>query len=654
MTLQSEVIERLFRNRPLAHQEMFTHRSRVQSAPFHTEIIKRFHSPKRMLCDIAFRDAAKSTLAEQGTVLQACFRELHHAVFVGVSLPRAQERLHAVRRHFEKNKNIKEVFGDLRGQPWGDDKIELNTGITIQAMGRGQAIRGTKDEEVRPDLLILDDIDDLDSIRNPDLREKYMQWFLSELLPAGDVNVKVRFFSNDLGLDCIANRLKEPKSGFDVRVWPIEFLNDAGDREASWPSKFPLEKIDEIKSRFESQNRVADFYREYMCRSEAPEDKAFKPDMIRIEPQPQTWHSVYAMFDPARTVNRNSAATGFACWSWIGPKMVVWDSWAKMLMPDEIIKAIFDCQDQFHPTLIGVERDGLEQWLMQPIRQEQVRRGEMLPIHSEKAPKGKFDFIRGLQPFFQAREIVFAKECDDLKKQLLAFPTGRIDAPNALAYALKMRPGAPVYDNFSGLNIAEELVPARRPPIWLAMNATHNMVTAVAMQMIDGAWRIFNDWVREGDPATLVPHMVREASIDVGEQCRLVAPPQQFEKWNNFGLVQAAQRLPREVRTGAKLDVGREEVRDLLSHQTRGMPALMVAERARWTLNGFAGGYARVLTKQGILADYAEEGPYRVLMEGLESLVGLGKIGSPEAPDAGKNWQYASDGRRFMSTQPPR
>jgi hypothetical protein len=50
---------------------------------------------------------------------------------------------------------------------------------------------------------------------------------------------------------------------------------------------------------------------------------------------------------------------------------------------------------------MGVEEDGLNEFLMQPIRQEQVRRGMMLPVEGVRAPIGKIDFIRALQPFFR-------------------------------------------------------------------------------------------------------------------------------------------------------------------------------------------------------------------------------------------------------------
>ena len=62
-----------------------------------------------------------------------------------------------------------------------------------------------------------------------------------------------------------------------------------------------------------------------------------------------------------------------------------------------------------------------------------------------------------MQPFFAAREVEFAQPLPALTEQLLNYPTGKIDAPNALAYALQMRPGLPVLDGFGAEHIVPDL-----------------------------------------------------------------------------------------------------------------------------------------------------------------------------------------------------
>jgi hypothetical protein len=76
---------------------------------------------------------------------------------------------------------------------------------------------------------------------------------------------------------------------------------------------------------------------------------------------------------------------------------------------------------------------------------------------------------------------------------------------------------------------------------------------------------------------------------------------------------------------------------------------LKVSTRARWTLNAFSGGYARKLNKSGVLSEFAEEGPYRTLMEGLESFAALMRIAQRE--DEKLNLKVTDNGRRYLSAR---
>ncbi len=644
-------------NRPLAHRVIFEgQRHSNKTPPFHSELITDFHSPLPFLCDIVFRGGGKSTRAEEATAIMAALREFFHGFIVGASLEKACERLHAIRRIIEKNEIYNHTFGDLRGQPWSDERLELNTGRTIQAMGRGQAIRGTKNEDFRPDFILVDDIEDMQSVSTPEGRKKVSDWFFDELLPSGDANLRVRLLANDMHPECLANQLEKEGSGFVVKRYPIEYPDpETGERRATWEDRFPLAEIDKIKKRYYSQGKAGIYNANYLCRSERSEDKPFQRRLFRwagvdtCPPVVRTYQPVFGMIDPARSIRETAATTGFAAWSRIAQRTIVWESWAKRMLPDEIVQAIFEFNDTYHPVKIGFEEDGLNEWALQPIRQEQARRLIVLPLFPMKAPRGKFDFIRGLQFGFSAGEIVFAKALPDLEAQLVGFPSGYIDAPNALAYSQKLGAGVPMYEDFTMEHVAEEMEPVAGRPLWLCLNATGSLVTAILVQPVDGSLRVHADWVREGEPASVALDIVKEANLEVPRgSARLVAGPQHFERYGNVGLVQACRRLPAEVRRGTLPEAGRHEARNLLKKMSRGMPAFLVSSRARWTLNGLAGGYARAF-KGPQLMEYPEEGTYRLLCEGLESFLGMMQSGATDEPGDSRANATAADGRRYFS-----
>jgi hypothetical protein len=274
-----------------------------------------------------------------------------------------------------------------------------------------------------------------------------------------------------------------------------------------------------------------------------------------------------------------------------------------------------------------------------------------IPYRGVRAPRGKIDFIRGLQPFFAAGEVVFAHELPDLRDQLLSFPTGRIDAANALAYALQLRPGRLIYDEFLAvLHVRPQQL--RAGPVYVAVNATRTMLSGVLVQLEDGRLRVLADWLFEGDPGEVVEDLLRASSMRAGRALVAVLGPEHSNEWSNVGLAQALRAFGVELRTGGPLDPGRAFIRRELERSHQGEPAFQVSEEAQWTLRALSGGYCREFVR-GEPSGEARPGRYRVLMEGLESMASLVAWGLEEA-EATVNWAYDQQGRRYRSALPGR
>lgn len=185
---------------------------------------------------------------------------------------------------------------------------------------------------------------------------------------------------------------------------------------------------------------------------------------------------------------------------------------------------------------------------------------------------------------------------------------------------------------------------------WLAVNATATHTTAVLMQVWDGFTYVLQDWVREGDPGTAWQPIWQEALLIAGKNLQPVAPAYHFNGHDLVGLRPASRRVGREVRRGGDLTVGREEFRRLLSATHRGEAKLKVSPAARWALNALAGGYSRQQLKGGGVSMEAAEGPYRTLMEGVESFAAIYAQIDPEAEQA-RNYAFTEDGRRYISSR---
>lgn len=646
---REQAIERLARSPHLAHAALFSHRHPDATPPFHNELIDAWHSDAPRIVAEAFRGAGKSTLAEEAIITMACFRRFRNGLILGETFERAVERLRAIKHEFEENEFIQELFGSLIGDTWTESRIVLANGICIQAVGRGQSLRGVKHFDARPDMAFGDDIENEESVLTPEAREKTMRWLMSVVMPALDPKHRVRINGTPLDPESMIVQISRDPAWVHKK-YPIRYVDPAdGQLKATWSARFPLDKIAEVEQQYIRLGLSTNFKQEYMCEAEDPTVKAFTADMFKVEPTVRTWHATYAMVDPARTVKTTSATTGVVVFSWIANRLIVWDGYGHLWKPDEIIKDIFRIDAEYAPVVIGVERDGLEEFILQPLRQEQLRRSYSVPLRAMKAPKGKLDFIRGLQPFFKAGEVIFAKDLPQLRQQLLAFPTGQIDIPNALAYAMMLRPGQPIYDDFTRANVAEELFRLPRQPMYLAVNATQMFTTAVLLQMHDGVLSVFWDTVREGDPGATLSGILTDAGAAAGGKVSAYAPPEHFTGYDTIGLRGAAVKVPVRIGQGGLALDGRDEIRGLLRKQVKGMAALRVSMQARWTLNAFAGGYAKDVLKTGVLSEFAVDGPYKTLMEGLESFASMLKMGDigEEQP---LNWQTTPDGRRYLSS----
>jgi hypothetical protein len=633
-----------------AHRTLFAHRHPNQTPDFHFRIIEDLHGSSRRVLLLAFRGAGKSTLAEEAITIGACWRRFRNHIIIGESATRACERLAAIKHELDFNPYIRTVFGDLHGPTWNEDKIVLTNGVVIQAFGRGQSLRGTKHDDQRPDRCLIDDIEDEESVSSPDQRNKTHAWFMRTLVPALAPDARIHILANLLDPDCLAMRL-EKGGGWDVHRYPWEYLTNEGDRRAMWTDRFSLAHIDRSRKEYERAGMLNEYMQEYMVEAVDPSTRVFSRSMFKVEPIVRTWHPTYAMYDPARTVKASSAHTGKVVFSWVGTKLIVWEAEGELWMPDKIIEDIFKTAEQYNPIKIGVEKDGLEEFLLQPLRAEQIRRATIIPVVGLSAPAGKLAFIRSLQPFFVSGELIFAKSLPTLETQLLSFPTGRIDVPNALAYALRMRPGLAIYDNFGFNNVQDDIDVQRNTASYLALNATRLYCTGVLAQLVGGTIRVVGAFVREGEPGSSVRELIVEAGLLAGGKLQLYAPAEHWGAYDSIGLRAAVRRTDKRLSMGGPVATGREEIRKHLESIAHGQSSLVVSSTASWALNAFAGGYATSIVKSRVGEGGADEGIYKVLMEGFESFMAV--IGNAASSDDKPNYAIDSaSGRRYLTARP--
>lgn len=146
------------------------------TTPAKVKQISRMAGCRRVVA--APRGHAKSTsLTFKGTIHAIVYGYKHYPIIISDSSDQAEGFLDNIRVEFEENGAIREDFGDLTGKIWRNNVLVTSTNIKVEAIGSGKKIRGRKHRNWRPDLLILDDIENDENVRTPEQRAKLDSWF---------------------------------------------------------------------------------------------------------------------------------------------------------------------------------------------------------------------------------------------------------------------------------------------------------------------------------------------------------------------------------------------------------------------------------------------------------------------------------------------
>jgi hypothetical protein len=659
-----------------AHELVFGGWHEDASPGFHREMVDGdFWGAGDRRVILGFRGCAKSTRAEEYALLALLSEEFWSVLFIGPSEERAAEHVMSIANAINTNPLLEVAFGGQVGMGVErQTKIVFKSGRSILGMGRDQNIRGLKQLTRRPDLIIVDDFEDEQNVLSPDGRRRTLRWFLRSLWLACHPRRKARVLATVMHPECVPLLLAR-NAGWPVSRYPVAYLDEAGEERPSWSARFPLAWVEREREEYRRLGDFEGWQLEMMCdESAAAETRDFRSEHFRVVPRERTFQAVYAMYDPARTVGRKSATTGKAIWSWHGRKLIVWRLEAARWLPDQLLADVFLTAGGFDPVWLGIEEDSLNEWLRQPLRQESERRGLVVPFRPMRAPKGKIEFIRALQLYFEAGEIEFAADFPEAKAQFLNFPHPPIDAPNALAYALLMRPGRPIFDQLPEVCIVPELQAVPFHPLLLCANARDGWVSAALVQMAGTQLRVLADWCHDGLPeeriegiaaaARLAAEALEEIEVaprgwdslknpqpyfrTVRTAPKWIVPGWHYDQWVNVGLVQALGRVPLRAQRGGAAEGGRGVLRDGLQRIGGAEPAVLVSLEARWTLRALSGGYCR-----GKDGTEPEPGPYKTLMEGIESALGLARVATdPEDAETRENWAFDRYGRRYKSAMP--
>ena len=274
-----------------------------ETADFQREMFALTEDEKISMCVIvAFRESGKSSIVTTSYPLWSILGKQHRkfVLILCQTQPKAQQALRNIRWELENNEILREDMGPFQEEagPWGAQGLVFrDSGAKIAIGSLEQSIRGIRHCEFRPDLIILDDIEDTASVKTQAGRDKTWEWFTGEIIPAGG-NAQIFAVGNLLHHDSLLKRIQKHIESCQTpgvyREYPI-LKNGI----SLWPGKFPT--LDDIEAQ---RRRIMDrivWFREFLLEIVPDDDQLILPSWIHYydELPKEPARQVVMAIDPA-------------------------------------------------------------------------------------------------------------------------------------------------------------------------------------------------------------------------------------------------------------------------------------------------------------------------------------------------------------------
>lgn len=427
---------------------------------FHREVWELCCSHERFVAIAAPRGHAKSTAVTLSYGLSTLlFKERKFMLLVSDTEGQACLFLGQIKQILQENEDVINLFGiakDEKGlvkfdkETESDIIVRFDDGDTFRIIAKGaeQKLRGLLWNGQRPDILILDDIENDECVMNSDRREKFKRWFYGALLPCRSKDGIVRFVGTILHTD---SRLEDymPKERNFTTV--VEGLKTYSTRKSLWravkykahnsdftsilwPEKFPVQELKELRQDYIDRGLGDVYSQEYL---NVPIDEANtyfkKSDFLPMRDEDhKRKKNYYIAADLAISQKERADYSVFVIGGVdengrLNIVNVIRDRFDGLAIVDTMLAL----QRLYEPLAFGVEETQISKAIgpfLNLAMMEQNTFISLVPLkhgHTDKTARG-----RSIQARMRAGGVKFDKEADwypIFEEELMLFPRGRND-----------------------------------------------------------------------------------------------------------------------------------------------------------------------------------------------------------------------------------
>ena len=451
-------------------------KGRYPLTPADTKAISRLPGVRRAVA--APRGHAKSTnLTFKGTMHSTLYGYKHYPIIISDSSEQAEGFLDNIRVEFEENTAILEDFGPLAGSVWRSNVLVTKTNIKIEAIGSGKKIRGRKHRNWRPDLIILDDVENDENVRTPEQRSKLKNWFDKAVSKSGDDYTDIVYIGTLLHYDSLLAKTLTNPAYRSIKYKAVIQFSQADDLWQQWESIFTDLANDDREAdalAFFQAHKAAMLegtqvlweeklsYYDLMVMRVSEGEASFNSEEQNEPINPDDCLFMEEWFEYYNEAEINFRAPVFDFFGFIDPSlgktkrsdfsaivtlakhrssgyMYVVDADIERRHPDRIIADVLAKERWLRASFghgyrkLGAETNQFQWFLKEELAKASAKAGLYLPIEEVQQTSDKVMRIQTLQPDVKNKYIKFNRRHKRLLEQLTQFPMGaHDDGPDAL------------------------------------------------------------------------------------------------------------------------------------------------------------------------------------------------------------------------------
>ena len=414
------------------------------------------------------REMGKSTTVLVGMPMWELARKHRfYVLLMGAAGGQLWNHFSTLQQEFEQNDLLLEDFPHLeplvdfkkQSVSWNDSRMKFASGALIEARSTWSKVRGLKEQQYRPDLLLVDDPQDADDIGTSFRRSKFLHRFRTTIMnlvgATGDIVVEGNFMHPE---SLIATLLLD--TSWDRKMWRAENLakdvmrdgswpigNTKFDGSALWPEAWPLERLRSRRDEIKPRAYAIEFLNYMMATDEVTYDsskfKRFKIDEIDLNDL-----ELFAFWDPANPKNLIEGASCFASITVVGTKLLTYKgrtlryywivhNWMEIAKPEKQTEAALNILRTYNIRRLWYEDNGGFGTMVPYIKLAARNAGVALPLQEFTQTQNKIQRIYHAEATVMQRVFFEARLSHAFLTQWDEFPMGsHIDGPDSTVSAI--------------------------------------------------------------------------------------------------------------------------------------------------------------------------------------------------------------------------